>query len=559
MRRNKFLIMTFSVLVILSSVTPVSALYFEYHYFETDKLVYEIGETINMLAEIIADFSPSGWSYVSFEVVTDLGPKFADGYFISSSLNVRSLGSSYLLESQDSSPGINGTLGYVIFNIEVYDGYSEGDGETIEVQIVRGHLEVTPLTILTLESGKNATIQFRVSSPHTSSLVYANQTVSFQISDSSEQTQFEQNVTTDSEGIISFEWNSSFNQVGLYNLTFDGYGDESFLPFTQSFTVNVSPALSNLTVLSYPTTVYSETPTGAHFQSVEIMVQHSNILQIPIDDSLVQWRTSFAEGNATFLDDGIYLLTIPFTVGPGLQTVNVSALNLAYQVANRSVDIMVVKRNASISFLMSSLPVSGEYVHIEIQTNDTLNAQPVNMTHLSISIITNNSLFLETQGTTNETGHYHLSFLVPVDTWGLWEIQVYFNGTTFYNSQSEIYKLNVSFTPHIEYESITPIILGQRTEVVFRILNPKENPIDGITIDIQNHLGDTICSNHTNSIGLVLLSWFPNDTLKAGAYNYTLKIQRNNTAFVIDSMIPIILNLYYPLSVNLANHHWNVT
>jgi hypothetical protein len=296
--------MGLSILVILSVTTPVSALYFEYHYFETDKLVYEIGETINMLAEVIADFSPSGWSFVSFEVITDLGPKYVDGYFITSSPNIRTLGSSYLLEPQDSSPGINGTLGYVIFDIEVYDGYSERDGETIEVQIVRGHLEVTSLTILTVESGTNTTLQFKVNSLHTNSLVYPNQTISLQVKDPNKQTQSKQNVTTDSEGIISYEWDSSFNQVGLYNLTLAGYGDESFLPFNQSFTINVNPAPSNLTVLSYPTTVYSETPTGTYSQSAEISVQHSDITHIPIDDSLVQWRTSFAIGNATFIPSG---------------------------------------------------------------------------------------------------------------------------------------------------------------------------------------------------------------------------------------------------------------
>jgi hypothetical protein len=208
---------------------------------------------------------------------------------------------------------------------------------------------------------------------------------------------------------------------------------------------------------------------------------------------------------------------------------------------------------------MSSHPVSGEHANIEIQANDSLSAQPINMTCLSISIIVNNTMILETQVTTNETGHYRLSFLVPFDTWGPCEIQVYFNGSTYYNSQFETYKLNITFIPHIDYETLPPIILGQQTKVVFRILNPNDNPIGGIMIDMLDYSDEVICSNQSNGIGLVFLSWFPNDTLEAGTYNFTLKFEKNNTAYVMDSMIPITLNVCYPLFVEPVSQHWNVT
>ena len=60
----------------------VTAFYFDFQYFETDKLVYEVGESVDMVASLIADFSPEGWCYVSFAAVTELGPAFADEYFI---------------------------------------------------------------------------------------------------------------------------------------------------------------------------------------------------------------------------------------------------------------------------------------------------------------------------------------------------------------------------------------------------------------------------------------------------------------------------------------------
>ena len=108
MNRKATALVPISLLIITCLAIPVSAFYFDFQYFETDKLVYEVGETIDMVAKLIADFSNDGWCYVSFAVVTDLGPSFADEYFTPPSPAVRYLNSSYTILPEDTSPNIAG-------------------------------------------------------------------------------------------------------------------------------------------------------------------------------------------------------------------------------------------------------------------------------------------------------------------------------------------------------------------------------------------------------------------------------------------------------------------
>ena len=129
---------------------PVAALSFDFQYFETDQMTYEVGETIDMVAKMIAEYDEGGWCYVSFAVVTDKGPVFDDAYFISSSPNIRYFTSSYIIIPEDTSPFPDSITAYVIFNVEIFDKYSQGASETIEVNITRGRIQaraITPLTI----------------------------------------------------------------------------------------------------------------------------------------------------------------------------------------------------------------------------------------------------------------------------------------------------------------------------------------------------------------------------------------------------------------------------
>ena len=157
-KQKKLAVISLSAIIILGLTLSATAFYFDFQYFETDKMVYEVGETIEMVARLIADFSPEGWCYVSFATVTDLGPAFADEYFISASPNPRMLNSSYTISPEDTNPGENGTTAHVLFNVEIFDTVSQGDYENITITITRGHLTVVPVTPLIVQSDNNMTL-----------------------------------------------------------------------------------------------------------------------------------------------------------------------------------------------------------------------------------------------------------------------------------------------------------------------------------------------------------------------------------------------------------------
>ena len=136
-----------------------------------------------MVAELIADFSASGWCYVSFAVVTDIGPVFSDDYFILPSTSVRFLRSSYTILPEHTSPGENGTQAFVIFNIEVFDEYSQGTSRTIPINITRGNLIAKPESSLSLDIRQNNSLAFSITSQHNNSIVYSNESLHIKISD----------------------------------------------------------------------------------------------------------------------------------------------------------------------------------------------------------------------------------------------------------------------------------------------------------------------------------------------------------------------------------------
>ena len=166
MNQKIFFACILSAVLIFGFMKPVSAFSFELYYFETDKLVYEVGETVNMVAKILADFSEEGWCHLSFGVVTELGPVYNEDYFISSSSEIRFFNSSYIINPDDTMPGPNGTQAFAVFDIEIFDMFSQGDGDTIEINITRGHLTATPATPLILNYGQNTTIDLIISSIH---------------------------------------------------------------------------------------------------------------------------------------------------------------------------------------------------------------------------------------------------------------------------------------------------------------------------------------------------------------------------------------------------------
>ena len=382
MKRRKRALFPISLLLTVCLVIPVSAFYFDFQYFETDKLVYEVGETINMVAKLVADFSPQGWCYVSFAVVTDLGPTFADEYFIQPSPDVRYLNSSYTILPEHTTPNITGVQAFVLFNVEIFDTVSQGAGNNIEITITRGHLDVVPETPLIVQSGIDTTLTFNVESVHNSSIVYANDLVNLHIENSSSQTVLDINTVTNTGGQASLNWNESLGPPGAYNVTVSSIGNEDFLPFSESFQVTVLPALSNLSIVSSPSSVHCQSPDGSYVEQADIIVEHMNLDSVPVNDSLITWATSFGTGPMTNQGNGQYSATTPFQTSSGSHSINITATNPQYQTVQETVLIDVLANSLLLTPLQTSWSVTrglnitiGFFVESEIGWNQSVRVQ----------------------------------------------------------------------------------------------------------------------------------------------------------------------------------------
>lgn len=339
-KQKKLAIISLSAIIVLGLTLSATAFYFDFQSFETDKMVYEVGETIEMVARLIADFSPEGWCYVSFATVTDLGPAFADEYFISASPNPRMLNSSYTILPEDTNPGENGTTAHVLFNVEIFDTVSQGDHDNVTITITRGHLTVIPVTLLIVQSDNNMTLISRVVSIHNNNVEYANEPINVQIDNPSSETILDFNTTTNSNGSFSFDWNSSMGLPGTYNLIVSGIGNEDFLGFSKSLPLSIVPTDSNLTIISVPNSIQCQSPDGTHFETVNITVRHEAADFRGITDSVILWNTGFNNGIMTNIGEGFYTTMIPFQTPPGFYTINVTTSNPQYQTNNQSVPIV---------------------------------------------------------------------------------------------------------------------------------------------------------------------------------------------------------------------------
>ncbi len=358
--------------IALCLVTPVSAFYFEFHYFETDKLVYEVGETMNMVARLIADFSEDGWCYVSFAVVTDQGPAFSNSYYISPSSETRYFNSSYTILPEDTSPGSIGTQTFVVFNVEIYDSYSQGGGDTIVVNITRGHLSVVPLSLLNIEVDTNTTLEFKVMSMHNQSIPYGNSPVTVTLLNSTFDPILQSNTTTSTSGEVQMNWTDTTGPPGDYTVIVEGNGTEDFLPFSESFPITVTRSSSNLTVLSSPSSIHCQTPDGSRIESVDIVTEQTTWGGQPISDSIIQWETSFSSGIMNSLSNGLYSVSIPFNVEPGLYNVNLTSVNPLYQNESELVTVDVRPYIVQLSTTNSSWSTTrGSNITLNISINST--------------------------------------------------------------------------------------------------------------------------------------------------------------------------------------------
>jgi hypothetical protein len=407
-KRKATALVPISLLLVTCLVIPVSAFYFDFQYFETDKLVYEVGETIDMVAKLIADFSDEGWCYVSFAVVTDLGPSFADEYFIPPSPAVRYLNSSYTILPEHTSPNMTGAQAFVLFTVEIFDTVSQSAGDNIEITINRGHLTTIPLSPLSAQYGLNTSLPLKLTSIHNTNVVYSDELVTLHVEDSNSQTVIDTNTTTTSEGVAYLNWSDSLGPPGLYNLTVSTYGNEDFLPQTDSFQVTVLPAPSNLIIVASPGSVYCQSPDGSQIEQAEFILEHTELDSNPINDSIVQWTTSFGSGESVNLGNGKYSNMIPFNTSPRFYPINFTATNPQYQTAETTTVVNVLANllqfsaiqpywnatrgtNVTIEFLVESSlnwnqSIELQFIDDAMQFSLTTDAQPNISSFLTIPI-----------------------------------------------------------------------------------------------------------------------------------------------------------------------------
>ena len=358
MKQRKLAVLTIFLIIISGFTIAASAFYFDYQFFETDKLVYEVGESVNMVASLVADFSPDGYCFVSFSIVTDQGPAFADEYFILPSPNTRLINSTYVINPEQTQPGEEGITAYALFNVELYDSVTQGASDNIQFTINRGHLTTYPQTPLVVESDANSTLTLKVASIYNSNISYSNENVNMIIKNSKSETILNKNVTTDSLGNYNINWNQSMGILGVYDITTTGYGNEDFLGFSKTNQVSVVPTISNLTIVSAPTSVQCQSPDGKNIDYADIIVKHETATYADIDDSVVFWNASFGNGFLSFIGNGDYSASIPFTVSPGLYTINVSAVNIKYQTVTSSIVIEAMSNPLDFILINDFQPVT---------------------------------------------------------------------------------------------------------------------------------------------------------------------------------------------------------
>ena len=538
-----------SVIIILSLSSPVSAYYFDFISFETDQLVYEVGETITMVSDLIADFSETGWCYVSFAVVSDMGTVHTDAYYIPASTSVQHPSSNYLINPDDTSPGIGGTQAYVMFSAEIYDTFSEGGSDTIIVNITRGHLEVEPLVPLITSYGSDTSFSFRIQSIHNENVVYSNKNISIAISNQIGESILNTSTITDTNGEFSFIWNSSIGPSAIYNMSISSQGDDDFIPFNESFLVTVEPTESSLKIVSAPETIVCQSYDGSLFEYAELIVEHIDNEGIPLNDSSVNWIFNSITGNLTLIGSGFYRALIPFHVNPGLYTINFSATSPNHQDALNSTQIEAVKRDFELSHLPFPIPVVNSTFTIHISVNDIINHSGMPLIPVNITFIINNTIVDNSIIFSNESGFCNYVVEIPSYLYGNGFIHATILETQNNNPIQESWPLMINYNPLVSITSTNDIILGKNNQIHICITDFHSQGLDNVTIELWNPNNDLVSTNSTDAQGQCILDWFPDESLSAGSYHYKIIILNNTSEFINQSVYDLLLILHYPIII----------
>lgn len=542
--------------IILCLIVPVNAYYYEFQYFETDRTVYEVGQTIDMVAKLIAEFSDEGWCYVSFGVVTDLGPVFEDGYYLDSSLDPQFATSSYTILPNHTYPGTDGTTAFVIFNAEIYDGYSQGTTETIEVNITRGQLSAIPLSELQIPYGTESNISLKIASIHNEDVVLQNETLSYQIEGIESSYMIKGNTSINTQGIATIPWNACTTAPGQYCFSVSTSETESFFPLTDTLALQVTPPNSSLTVKPHLDEVLCPDQDGIDIANVSFLVDHIGADGERILNSTVSWETSFSESNFTDHLNGSYSALISFPVPPGNYTVLIVARNDAYASANITRTIVVTKRTPFVSISFPDGMISGNESLLLLNITDSLLETPIPQLSFAMNISLDGQVLYQNTTSVGADGSFAIEFHIPSNTWGSADIRVLVledeNYTTLLFSDTE----DVEFTPEIFWNLDTPPIIGRNTTMSVTLLDPNGHALSGIPISLLNSSGHPIDSTSTATNGTGQLTWMPSGHLPAGSYEYTIHSSTVASQFISSASLPVQLLHHSLLSVCLGGENF---
>jgi hypothetical protein len=540
--------------IVLTAAVEVSAFQFELYYFETDQLQYHIGETMEMFARILADFSDMGWCYVSFSVVADSGTIYVDERMISPSPDVRYISSKYCIEPSDLFPGENGTKAYAIFNAELFDGYSETVTETIELNISRGQLDCKALSNLTFEENTNTTLYFQVVSRHNQSIAYADSDLLFILSDNNSNQVFKRYTNTNMSGIASTSIEQNLLSTGNYSLEILSNVTATWEPINETFDIEVVKERSYIQITSAEASAVCQSQSGKSYENMTIEAQHLNRQQNTIGDGFVEWNTPFCSGTTAIESNGEFLIEIPIKANPGIYNLDITASHSNYQPAMISMPLNITRRsmlsNSIVYTALSPNPINGS-----IQLYDSYSCEELTNIDVEIKLVLNSTEF-KYYGETNENGELYWQITVPSTLWGSGYLIVEVNSTTCYHSFSTTTPINIEYIPQIIVEEPQIALLGNDCNISVQLLDSINVPLKGIDAKLTDNNGLIIDYGVTDSLGKLYLSWnIPNDT-KLGEIELIVHVSPCPDKFVYETLKNFTVTIYNPIWIFTDSTPW---
>lgn len=556
-RRLALLCSSMVLVIVLGSAVEVSAFQFELYYFETDQLDYHIGETMELLSKIIADFSDTGWCYVSFAVVADSGTIYLDERMIPPSPEIRFLSSKYCIEPSHLLPGENGTNVYAIFNAEMFDGYSETVTETIELNISRGQLDCIALSDLTFEENTNATLFFQVVSRHNQSFAYAESDLLLTLSDNNSNQVFKRYVYTNESGIVSTAIEQDLLVTGNYSLQVLSNATAVWEPVNETFHIEVIQEKSYIHITGAQDSIVCQSQSGKSYENMTIEALHLNPQQNVIGNGIVEWSTPFCTGTTPIQSNGTFLIEIPIKTNPGTYTLDITASHPNYQPAMMSLPLNVTPRsmlsNITVYTAISPSPINGT-----VQLYDSLSLEKLTNINVATKLVLDSTEICY-YGITNENGLLYWEFTVPSTLWGNGYLITEVNTTTCYKNYSTTTSVSIEFIPRIEVERPQIALLEDACNISVQLLNPVSIPLKGIEVELTDKNGHPLGDGVTDLLGKLYLIWYIANDTKLGEMELILHVSSFPSEFVHESFRNFTVSIYNPIQIIMDSTPWSFT